>query len=34
MFWDFMSLRPETTHQTMFLFGDRGIPESYRFMNG
>lgn len=34
MFWDFMSLRPETVHQTMFLFGDRGLPDGYRFMNG
>jgi catalase len=34
MFWDFLSLRPESTHQVMFLFSDRGIPESYRFMNG
>lgn len=34
MFWDFISLRPETTHQVMFLFSDRGIPDGYRFMNG
>lgn len=34
MFWDFISLRPETTHQMMFLFSDRGIPDGYRFMNG
>ncbi|KAK7583753.1 hypothetical protein V9T40_004716 [Parthenolecanium corni] len=34
MFWDFISLRPETTHQTMILFSDRGIPDGYRFMNG
>lgn len=34
MFWDFISLRPETTHQVMFLFGDRGIPDGYRHMNG
>ncbi|CAG5126446.1 unnamed protein product, partial [Candidula unifasciata] len=34
MFWDFISLRPETTHQTLFLFSDRGIPDGYRFMNG
>lgn len=34
MFWDFASLRPETTHQLMILFGDRGIPDGYRFMNG
>nr|AQS60679.1 catalase [Sogatella furcifera] len=34
MFWDFISLRPETTHQVMFLFSDRGTPNGYRFMNG
>ena len=34
MFWDFISLRPETTHQMMFLFSDRGIPDGYRYMNG
>ena len=34
MFWDFISLRAETTHQVSFLFSDRGIPDGYRFMNG
>lgn len=34
MFWDFITLRPETTHQVMFLFADRGIPDGYRHMNG
>lgn len=34
MFWDFISLRPETTHQVCFLFSDRGIPDGFRFMNG
>ncbi len=34
MFWDFISLRPETVHQVSFLFGDRGIPDGYRHMNG
>ena len=34
MFWDFISLRPETTHQVSFLFSDRGIPDGYRHMNG
>lgn len=34
MLWDFMTLRPETCHQTMFLFSDRGTPDGYRFMNG
>ncbi|PSN41548.1 Catalase [Blattella germanica] len=34
MFWDFISLRPETTHQVMFMFSDRGIPDGFRHMNG
>lgn len=34
MLWDFISLRPETTHQTLFHFSDRGIPDGYRHMNG
>jgi catalase len=34
MFWDFLTLRPETTHQVMFLFGDRGTPDGFRHMNG
>ncbi|GFV13657.1 catalase [Trichonephila clavipes] len=34
MFWDFISLRPETTHQVIWLFADRGIPYGYRHMNG
>jgi len=34
MFWDFISLRPETTHQVSFLFSDRGTPDGYRHMNG
>ncbi|TRY73797.1 hypothetical protein TCAL_02199 [Tigriopus californicus] len=33
-FWDFITLRPETTHQVCFLFSDRGTPVGYRFMNG
>ena len=32
--WDFFSLSPETTHQFVWLFGDRGIPASYRNMDG
>ncbi|MGO8670153.1 MAG: catalase, partial [Capsulimonadaceae bacterium] len=28
--WDFFSLSPEATHQFTWLFGDRGIPASYR----
>ncbi|XP_055602219.1 catalase-like [Uranotaenia lowii] len=34
MFWDFISLRPETTHQVMILFSDRGIPDGFRHMHG
>ncbi|XP_037086856.1 catalase-like isoform X1 [Pollicipes pollicipes] len=34
MFWDFITLRPESTHQVSFLFSDRGIPDGYRHMNG
>ena len=34
MFWDFISLRPESTHQVSFLFSDRGTPDGYRRMNG
>lgn len=32
--WDFFSLSPEATHQFTILFSDRGIPKSYRHMNG
>ncbi|KHJ93918.1 catalase [Oesophagostomum dentatum] len=32
--WDFWGLRPESTHQVLFLFSDRGTPDGYRFMNG
>lgn len=34
MFWDFLSLRPESVHQVMFLFSDRGTPDGHRHMNG
>lgn len=34
MFWDFLSLTPESVHQVMVLFSDRGTPFSYRHMNG
>jgi catalase len=33
-FWDFMSLTPETTHHTLWNMSDRGIPRSYRMMEG
>ncbi|MEG0873461.1 MAG: catalase [Clostridia bacterium] len=34
MFWDFLSLTPESIHQVMILFSDRGIPKSFRHMHG
>ncbi|MBA2660941.1 MAG: catalase [Bradymonadaceae bacterium] len=34
MQWDFWSLCPESLHQVTFLFGDRGLPKTYRHMNG
>jgi catalase len=34
MFWDFLSLTPESIHQVTILFSDRGTPKSFRFMNG
>ena len=34
MFWDFLSLTPESIHQITILFSDRGIPATYRHMNG
>jgi catalase len=32
--WDFFSHTPEATHQFIWLFGDRGIPASYRHTDG
>ena len=34
MQWDFFTLSPESAHQVTWLFGDRGIPRSWRHMNG
>jgi len=34
MQWDFWSLSPESLHQVTILFSDRGIPATYRHMNG
>ncbi len=34
MFWDFLSLTPESVHQVTVLFSDRGTPATYRNMNG
>jgi catalase len=33
-FWDFVSLMPESTHMLMWVMSDRGIPRSYRTMQG
>lgn len=34
MQWDFWSLSPETAHQVSYLMGDRGLPRTWRHMNG
>jgi len=34
MQWDFWSNTPESLHQLLWLMGDRGMPKSYRHMNG
>ena len=34
MRWDFWTLQPESAHQVTYLMGDRGIPKSWRHMNG
>jgi catalase len=34
MQWDFWTLSPESAHQVAWLMGDRGIPLSWRHMNG
>ncbi|OAG34751.1 hypothetical protein AYO21_11099 [Fonsecaea monophora] len=34
MFWDYLSNNPESIHQVMILFSDRGIPDGFRFMHG
>jgi len=34
MQWDFWTLSPESSHQVAWLMGDRGIPRSWRHMNG
>lgn len=33
-FWDFISLMPESAHMIMWVMSDRGIPRSYRMMQG
>lgn len=34
MQWDFWSLSPESAHQVTYLMGDRGLPRTYRHMQG
>ena len=34
MQWDFWTLDPESAHQVTYLMGDRGIPKTWRHMNG
>lgn len=34
MYWDFLSLTPESLHQVTILFSDRGTPKTYRNMDG
>ncbi len=34
MQWDFWTLSPESAHQVTILMSDRGVPKSYRHMNG
>jgi len=34
MFWDFLSLTPESIHQVTILFSNRGTPKTFRNMNG
>jgi catalase len=34
MVWDFWSLSPESLHQVTWLMGDRGLPKSWRHMDG
>lgn len=34
MQWDFWTLNPESAHQVTYLMGDRGVPASWREMNG
>jgi catalase len=34
MQWDFWTLNPESAHQVAYLMGDRGLPRTWRHMNG
>ncbi|PKE62786.1 catalase [Macrococcoides caseolyticum] len=33
-FWDFFAQNPESTHMTMWTMSDRGLPKSFRTMEG
>ena len=33
-FWDFVSLMPESAHMLMWVMSDRGLPRSFRMMQG
>ncbi len=34
MFWDYLGQNPESIHQIMILFSDRGTPDGYHNMHG
>ena len=34
MMWDFWTLSPESAHQVAYMMGDRGVPRTWREMNG
>lgn len=34
MQWDFWTLNPESAHQVTYLMGERGLPATWRHMNG
>jgi len=34
MFWDYLSQNPESIHQVMILFSDRGTPDGFHNMHG
>jgi len=34
MQWDFWTLNPESAHQLTYVMGERGLPRSWRHMNG
>ena len=34
MQWDFWTLSPESAHMVTYLMGDRGLPKTWRHMNG